>query len=1018
MSTPSFQRLTKAQLPALFAQAQREKWEGLVLLLPGYNPSESTARIYIDDRGFTPKDLFATDEPLTTVELAGLCQITSLRRLALPGHSVGEAGARAIAENLPQLYTLYLGANSVGEAGARAIAENLRQLHTLNLGANNVGDAGACAIAEKLSRLHTLHFSRNKVGDVGARVIAENLSQLHTLNLWDNSVGEAGAQAIAQNLPLLHILYLSHNNVGKAGAQAIAQNLPLLHTLYLSHNNVGKAGAEAIAQNLPLLHTLDLSHNNAGNAGARVIAQNLPRLHILYLSHNKVGEAGARAIAENLRQLHTLYLGNNNLTDTAVRFLVDGLPHLQRISVRGNKKLTLPEELIGISTDAQALRDYFRRSLDEGTRQLNEAKLIIVGHEAAGKTSLVNYLVRNEPCRETEATRGVSIQERINVERWATGSGELLLNVWDFGGQEVQHETHKLFLTARSLYLVVLEARRESAHEEEKRLHSWMRAIQDSTSDSVPVIVVINKSEDDKDLKLDEVQLKETYKIKGFPRTSCRDPEKYQGGGKGIVKLRELIVNTIREDIPQASALFPESYFQIKDRLQKIAKEKHTFGVGEYTNLCHSPTEAKFRVTEEGEQQRLLIDIGVVIQHRDTTLLDPNWLTTAIYRILTHNQVSNSDGILKKADLDTIFQDVQYLPTDKPGVVRYPQDRWQYIIDQTVECGLSVPIPDEPDTYLVPEQLSPNTIKTGLDQHDKPDVLRFRYDYFEIPKGLFPRFIVEMHRYLENPRRCWANGVVLEFGQLHALVVSDRQHNRINIFVHGPQPQQRETLRLVREGLERVHTRFKSLEAKAMVPIPGSPEDAIEYQQLRDQEDAGTEFKRYLFKGVPYVVSDLLDGIAHLPPASRSDSPRDPYSPPPATPAPASPEVSKNWKWYIPAVLAASFSAILLGLYEAGVEVRWLKLGAIPVAIGAVFIGIQLYFEFHAKNWPRVFAGVCLGMASGCMLAPGVKLLVHIDEKSTLEAILDNAPWVAILPFLAGCYFAWLQFKKDDTSRG
>jgi small GTP-binding protein len=211
-----------------------------------------------------------------------------------------------------------------------------------------------------------------------------------------------------------------------------------------------------------------------------------------------VGEDGARAIAENLTNLHFLLLGNNRLTDDSVRRLTQGLPSLQTTNFYGNESLRLPQELL-LSLDAAGLRDYFRRAQSEGKRKLNEAKLIVVGNEAVGKTALVNYLIKDEPCRDTDKTPGLHIQERIEVTPWDThhttrDTEELRLNVWDFGGQEVTRETHKLFLTARSLYLVVLEARRENVADAENVLHDWMRAIRNRGGDDVPVIVVINKS--------------------------------------------------------------------------------------------------------------------------------------------------------------------------------------------------------------------------------------------------------------------------------------------------------------------------------------------------------------------------------------------------------------------------------------------------------------------------------------------------------------------------------------------
>ena len=41
----------------------------------------------------------------------------------------------------------------------------------------------------------------------------------------------------------------------------------------------------------------------------------------------------------------------------------------------------------------------------------------------------------------------------INITDWSVRSsyGDVRLNIWDFGGQEIMHATHQFFLTERSL---------------------------------------------------------------------------------------------------------------------------------------------------------------------------------------------------------------------------------------------------------------------------------------------------------------------------------------------------------------------------------------------------------------------------------------------------------------------------------------------------------------------------------------------------------------------------------------
>jgi GTPase SAR1 family protein len=87
---------------------------------------------------------------------------------------------------------------------------------------------------------------------------------------------------------------------------------------------------------------------------------------------------------------------------------------------------------------------------------------VVVGKEAVGKTSLIRYLVHGKPRDPDEQkTPGAAIQEKIEVSAWSVHPSQVRLHVWDFGGQEIMRGTHRFFLTERSLYLLVLEDRRE-----------------------------------------------------------------------------------------------------------------------------------------------------------------------------------------------------------------------------------------------------------------------------------------------------------------------------------------------------------------------------------------------------------------------------------------------------------------------------------------------------------------------------------------------------------------------------
>lgn len=91
--------------------------------------------------------------------------------------------------------------------------------------------------------------------------------------------------------------------------------------------------------------------------------------------------------------------------------------------------------MLETSWDPHAILAAYRRITQGETRTLNEAKLLVVGNKAVGKTSLLRYLIHGQPRDPSKKkTPGIATQERIEVETWSPEAGGIRLNVWDFGG--------------------------------------------------------------------------------------------------------------------------------------------------------------------------------------------------------------------------------------------------------------------------------------------------------------------------------------------------------------------------------------------------------------------------------------------------------------------------------------------------------------------------------------------------------------------------------------------------------
>ncbi len=113
--------------------------------------------------------------------------------------------------------------------------------------------------------------------------------------------------------------------------------------------------------------------------------------------------------------------------------------------------------------------------------------MLIVGQGGVGKTFLLNRLIHNKT-PDTVSTEG------IDIHKWqfkTKQTDKFQANFWDFGGQAIYHATHQFFLTKRSLYLFVWEARLD---DDISSFDYWLNTIKVLSGDS-PVLVIQNKIE-------------------------------------------------------------------------------------------------------------------------------------------------------------------------------------------------------------------------------------------------------------------------------------------------------------------------------------------------------------------------------------------------------------------------------------------------------------------------------------------------------------------------------------------
>jgi hypothetical protein len=122
------------------------------------------------------------------------------------------------------------------------------------------------------------------------------------------------------------------------------------------------------------------------------------------------------------------------------------------------------------------------RQAEGAGEKFNEVKLLIVGQENVGKTSLLRWFQskkKKKPNLQVLSTDGIDIEQfemkNIRFRAWDFAGASLYLPP----GQEVYYSTHQFFLSENAIYIVVWDLRYK---EENSKVEFWLQSIQARTT--------------------------------------------------------------------------------------------------------------------------------------------------------------------------------------------------------------------------------------------------------------------------------------------------------------------------------------------------------------------------------------------------------------------------------------------------------------------------------------------------------------------------------------------------------
>ncbi len=559
---------------------------------------------------------------------------------------------------------------------------------------------------EGLANLTTLDLSGcNGLTNID---VLQNLGKLTTLNL-SGCDGLTSIDAL-QNLGRLTALILSGCN-GLTNIDGLKKlgNLTTLN-LFRCYGLININGLEGLGN----LTTLNMSRCH-GLTNIDVL-QNLGKLTSLNLSEcygltniNGVGGLG------NLTTLDlSLCIGLKNFSP-----VVRLLDQLNTLKVYGSRFSDLHPAVCGKNQNENAVetvRQYYG-ALGPSAQPDAEIKAFVLGNGRAGKTKLVGRLL-GRPYEEISdvTTHGVQIESFSVPLEWNLPH-PVTLCLWDFGGQDIYHGTHALFLREPAVYFVVFaEATENEAIVEDsgffmhnRLLPYWFDYLRQAAGrDGVvhsPVLLVQAQCDVSSEFPEPESRpsAKQFPQLSRLVHTSAKDP-------RGLRHLLPSIEDAIKRLLaahPQPPLPATWAAVRAAIREMQLARTPRALTKPEFQMLCLEKGVAPQAIDILRDALHLM---GVIFYRAgifgDQIIVDQSWVLSEIYVVNTRNesfqrQLKRQQGRFSREDLARYFWET---PTRKHSV----EDQ-ELFLSFMVQCGIcfiaNEYLYEQPTEYISPDLL-------------------------------------------------------------------------------------------------------------------------------------------------------------------------------------------------------------------------------------------------------------------------------------------------------------------------
>lgn len=619
----------------------------------------------------------------------------------------------------------------------------------LNLRSNNLVDF-PFVDQEALHQLQALYLGENKLTEL---TIPKEMSNLVYLDVGDNETLKT--VRFEGDMPQLKSIELSDSGVEVLQLP----NCDRLEKIDISRNQLKEFSFSGAC---PELTWLDLSGNEVFQS--LLIPAGFDKLTHLHLSNCNLVDLKIKGPLPNLRVLD---LKNNQLSNLPADIILDS--PLTNLYAEGNYPKNIPDVFLEGDSLLES-RVWFKELRDYPSEKNKSIKLMITGNGNVGKTTLMCALENGDEEEEVyqcscedphDSTHG------IIIGNWEDNGIDY--NFWDFGGQEVYHGTHRLFLASEALQLIVFDPESEEIARQNEKIKDRIREEEETINHPIQywydtvhrlsprskVLIVQNKKGkfQEEDEKVVQFAKKQGLKIRHVDAITGEDVSDIP------YELRKLA-----RQLPAYNMTFPSSWMKVRDWLVENLEEdqsQNTIDLETFKNeLCkgiaEKSTDLLMKYLHNGGYLYYNENLG------DTIIIDQRWALNAIYkpydRSAEHYQQFRSDeGEIRVSDLFEAF-----------GPHYSEEEKWLFLSFME-NCGLCFQLNlkrNEFDRernlrskFIFPEFLQVEEPSFITDEWENtPEVMLLQYKMTWPNYFLIQSFISKLGRKAES-QNFWRNGI-------------------------------------------------------------------------------------------------------------------------------------------------------------------------------------------------------------------------------------------------------------------